>query len=73
MLTKQKVYDIIKVLQEEVIKMDYELIWWCVCAICLGLMLCGFLFVRPDTPISKETLDRLNGKRSRDNYIRQFP
>jgi hypothetical protein len=50
--------------------MDYELIFWCVVGtVCLGIMLYGFLFVRPNIPVSKEALDRLNGKRSRDNYI----
>ena len=51
--------------------MDYELIWWCVVgAVSLGIMLYNFLFAKTDTSVSKETLDRLNGKRSRDNYIR---
>lgn len=51
--------------------MDYELIWWCVVGtVCLSIMLYGFLFAKYDTFVSEETLDRLNGKRSRDNYIR---
>lgn len=50
--------------------MDYELIWWCIVgAICFVFFVCCIFCDKSSDTVSKDTLDRLNGKRSRDNWI----
>jgi hypothetical protein len=50
--------------QEEVINMDYELIFWCIIgAFCLVVML-GAAIVPKDEPVSEKTIRRLCGERT---------
>ena len=53
--------------------MDYELIWWCVVGIiCASILILCAICAKYDSVVSAETLDRINGKSSRNNYIRPF-
>lgn len=51
--------------------MDYELVLWCIVGgLCVIFFVLACIVGPSNDTVSKETLNRLNGKRSRDNYIR---